>query len=105
MKKLFITILLLSAILISGSLMVSCGPQEVTKVVTGAAGATTFIVEREPPEIPHSYLFDVAWITYDGPDPICFICHPVPAQHTGWWMDETLCGGCHEVSDNPVLLQ
>ena len=104
MKKLFITIAVLLTILALSLLIASCGPQEITKVVTGAAGPTTYIIESEPPEIPHTFLFDVSWITYQGPEPICFICHPVPPQHTGFWMDETLCDGCHEVSDNPVLL-
>jgi len=106
MNKLVITVLLLFALLMGGSLIASCAAQEITTTVTGTSGTTTIIIGKEPPEIPHAYLVVVPGVPYiAGGEPVCFTCHPVPPDHEGWWLDETLCDECHEVSDNPILFQ
>lgn len=78
----------------------------ITTTITGTGGTTTITITREPPEIPHAYLVEIPGVPYlAGVDPVCFVCHPVPPQHEGWWLDETICDECHTVSDSPILLQ
>ena len=107
MKKLFIITSVLLAILAISLFGASCTAQgENTTTITATGGATTIILGSDPPEIPHAYLVEVAGVPYlAGNEPICFVCHPVPDQHEGWWLDETLCDECHVVSDNPILVQ
>ncbi len=109
MKKPFITVSALLVILLLSLVISSCTSQEeITTVVTGTDGPTTIVINNEPPEIPHAYIPDIEGIEFiplSGRDPICFSCHPIPDQHTDWWLDETTCEKCHVVSDNPILVK
>ncbi len=124
MNRLVIMVLLLFALPIGGLLIASCTGETttvtttvpgftrntetttITTAVTGTGGVTTIVLTREPPEIPHAYLVEIPGVPYlAGVDPVCFVCHPVPPQHEGWWLDETICDECHTVSDSPILLQ
>lgn len=123
MKNLVIIILLILALVTGSSLLASC-TQEVTKTVTlrdtvttTVQGAVTTvdvttvvtpIFNREPPEIPHTYLIDMTDRPYISSDiPICFECHKIPPFHLGWLQDVDLClaAGCHVISDDPILFR
>ena len=123
MKNLVIIFLLILALVTGSSLLASCA-QEVTKtitldntVTTTVQGVVTTIVtstvitpvfNREPPEIPHTYLIDLTDRPYISSDiPICFECHRIPPFHLGWLQDMDLCNaaGCHVVSDDPILFR
>jgi nitrate reductase cytochrome c-type subunit len=123
MKNLLVLISLL-LVLIAGSLFVTSCTQEVTKTVTldntvttTLQGAQTTVVtttvvtpifNREPPEIPHTYLIDMTNRPYITADiPICFECHRIPPFHLDWLQDVDLCNasGCHVISNDPILFR
>jgi hypothetical protein len=123
MKNLVFIIMLVIALLAGSLLLGSCTaevPKTVTldnTVTTTVQGQTTTTVtttvitpvfNREPPEIPHTYLINFTDRPYFGGDiPICFECHPIPPFHLDWLQDVDLCNaaGCHQVSDDPILFQ
>lgn len=123
MKNILVTVLLILTINTNILIIASCA-QEVTKTITYDNTVTTTlqgivttevtttivtpVFNREPPEIPHTYLIDMIDRPYITADvPICFECHRIPPFHLDWLQDLDLCNasGCHVISDDPILFR
>ena len=114
MKRLFITFLVVVALVLGSLTLASCGESDFTATITPAPGGNDVVVTptftRTPQDIPHVYIIEdptnpyIAGLVAESGGAICFECHGVPAQHQIWVMDPNICGKCHLVSENPVLV-